>query len=81
MGYDLGHFDNDFVDTLVEMMCYQVSGPFQNSNSLSGPLTICPYFYFSDLKQMVRNIKKLLTTKLYISMRPFQQYKAIQKCR
>jgi hypothetical protein len=29
MGYDLGHFGNDFTDTLDVMPCYQVFGPFQ----------------------------------------------------
>jgi hypothetical protein len=54
MGYDIGHFDNDFVDTLVEMMCYQVSRP----------LTMCPYFHFENLKQMVRNISKTYNSKV-----------------
>jgi hypothetical protein len=65
MGYDIGHFDNDFSETLVEMTCFQVSNL----------LTICPYFHFSNLKQMVRNLLKLVTIKLYILAINFQRYK------
>jgi hypothetical protein len=54
MNNGIDHFDHDFANTLIEMMCYHVSRS----------LTICPYFNFANIKEMVVKQQKSIAENL-----------------